>query len=198
MKTSVRRRLFHPNDIKTAGLTPVSPSAKSAPLPDVLSAIGHSCTQSHPLNLVTLLAASPFTGPAGTRSHSWSLSFAGSSGGSFGRSNMRRLASQEFNKYAEDDDVFGKPNGSCVCSFFILFYILVCHTIGWANYRMRTVVLEHPVQTLQLNTRLSNLETKILMRRICSLRYIHVLCNVLLLLSTIYHHRSMRAMQRMT
>jgi hypothetical protein len=61
MKTSVRRGLFHPNDIKTAGLTPVSPSAKSAPLPDVLSAIGHSRTQSHPLNLVTPLAASPFT-----------------------------------------------------------------------------------------------------------------------------------------
>jgi hypothetical protein len=203
MKTSVRRGLFHPNDIKTAGLTPVSPSAKSAPLPDMLSAIGHSRTQSHPLNLVTPLAASPFTGPAGTRSHSRSPSFAGSSGGSFGRSDVRRLASQEFNKYAEDDDedyddVFGKPNGSCACSFFILFYILVCHAIGWANYRMRTVVLEHPVQTLQLNTRLSNLETKILMRRIRSLRYVHVLCNVLLLLSTICHHRSMRAMRRMT
>ena len=161
MKTSVRRGLFHPNDIKTVGLAPVSPSAKSAPLPDVLNAIGHSRTQSHPLNPVTPLSASPFTGPAGTRSHSRSPSFAGSSSGSFGRSDVRRLASQEFNKYAEDDDedyddVFGKPNGSCACSFYLFIYILVCHAIGWANYRMRTVVLEHPVQTLQLNTRLSN------------------------------------------
>ena len=43
MKTLVRHGLFHPNDIKTTGLALVSPSAKSAPLPDVLNAIGHSC-----------------------------------------------------------------------------------------------------------------------------------------------------------
>ena len=84
MKTSVRRRLFHLNHIKTVGFAPVSPSAKSAPLPDVLNAIGHSRTQSHPLNPVTPLAASPFTGPAGMQSHLWSPSFTGSSSGSFG------------------------------------------------------------------------------------------------------------------
>ena len=36
-KTSVRRGLFHPNDIKTVGLAPISPSVKWAPLPDVLT-----------------------------------------------------------------------------------------------------------------------------------------------------------------
>lgn len=125
MKTSVRRGLFHPNDIKTVGLAPISPSAKSAPLPDVLNPTGHSRTQSHPLNIpVTPLSALPFTAPATARSHSRSPSFAGSSSGSFGRSEAQKLTNQEFNKYAEDDDedyddVFGKPNGSC--AFFILF-----------------------------------------------------------------------------
>ena len=119
MKTSVRRGLFHPNDIKTVGLAPVSPSAKSAPLPDALNAMGHSRAQSHPLNIpVSPLSASPFTAPTTARSHSRSPSYAGSSSGSFGRSEARRSTSQEFNKYAEDDDedyddVFGKPNGSC-------------------------------------------------------------------------------------
>jgi hypothetical protein len=142
MKTSVRRGLFHPNDIKTVGLAPVSPSAKSAPLPDGLNAIGHSRTQSHPMNNpVTPSSASPFTGPTSARSHSRSPSFVGSSNGSFGRSAVRRLASQEFNKYAEDDeedydDVFGKPNGSCA-SFFLF---LVCNAVGWANCWMLCVL----------------------------------------------------------
>jgi hypothetical protein len=132
MKTSVRRGLFHPNDIKTVGLALASPSAKSAPLPDALNAMGHSRTQSHP---VTPLSASPFTGPTNTRSHSRSPSFAGSSNGSLGRSDVRRLASQEFNKYAEDDDedyddVFGKTNGSCA---YPLFLILIWDVIGFAN-----------------------------------------------------------------
>ncbi len=130
MKTSVRRGLFHPNDIKTVGLAPVSPSARSAPLPDVLNASGHSRTQSHPLNPVTPLSASLFTAPTSARSHSRSPSFAGSSSGSLGRSEAQRLASQEFNKYAEDDeedydDVFGKPNGSCGC--FFLFRLGMGH-----------------------------------------------------------------------
>jgi hypothetical protein len=39
-----------------------------------------------------------------------------------GKSDARRLASSEFNKYAEDDDedyddIFGKPNGSCARLF---------------------------------------------------------------------------------
>ncbi|KAI0299616.1 hypothetical protein BC826DRAFT_932423 [Russula brevipes] len=133
MKTSVRRGLFHPNDIKTVGLASTSPGAKSAPLPDV-NGLGHCRAQSHPLNSGTPLSATPFTAPTSARSHSRSPSFAGSSSESFGKSDARRQATQEFNKYAEDDDedyddVFGKPNGSS---------------------------LEHPVQTLQLNTRLSN------------------------------------------
>ncbi|KAH9975588.1 hypothetical protein BJV77DRAFT_1054975 [Russula vinacea] len=90
MKTFVRHRLFHLNDIKPVGLVPISPSAKSVSLPNVLNAIGHSRT------------VAP-TEP-GTRSHSWSPSFASSSSGSLRRSDVRRLASQEFNKYAEDND----------------------------------------------------------------------------------------------
>jgi hypothetical protein len=125
MKTSVRRGLFHPDDIKTVGLALASPGAKSAPLPDV-SAPGHSRTQSHPLS--ALLPSTPsFTLPHRTRSHSRSPSFAGSSSGSFGKSEAQKLASREFNKYAEDDDedyddVFGKPNGSCAC---LDFYFVV-------------------------------------------------------------------------
>ena len=42
-----------------------------------------------------------------------------------------------------------------LCVLFSFIY-MVCHAIGWANYRMHIEVLEHPVQTLQLNTRLSN------------------------------------------
>ncbi|TDL22240.1 hypothetical protein BD410DRAFT_788970 [Rickenella mellea] len=65
------------------------------------------------------------------RSHSRSSSFAGS----FGRSDAQRVSSEnEFGKYTEDsdedyEDVFGKFNGAAA---------------------------EQPVQTLQLNTRLSN------------------------------------------
>ncbi|KAH9024811.1 kinase-like protein [Lactarius pseudohatsudake] len=137
MKTSVRRGLFHPDDIKTVGLAPPSPGPKTAPLPDIgmgRAPRGHS-RQLSPV-LPSSASASPFAAPPSlaVRSHSRSPSLAGSSGGSFGKSDARRMASSEFDKYAEDDDedyddVFGKPNGSS---------------------------LEHPVQTLQLNTRLSN------------------------------------------
>jgi hypothetical protein len=124
MKTSVRRGLFHPNDIKTVGLTPSSPGAKSAPLPDV-NGLGHARALSHPLNAVNPLSATPFTVSSRTRSHSRSPSFAGSSSGSIGKSDARRVATKEFNKYAEDDDedyddVFGKPNGSCEFSSFVV------------------------------------------------------------------------------
>ncbi|KAH8987236.1 hypothetical protein EDB86DRAFT_3065770 [Lactarius hatsudake] len=106
MKTSVRRGLFHPDDIKTprAALVGIGVAVCGAP-------------------------------SLAVRSHSRSPSLAGSSGGSFGKSDARRMASSEFDKYAEDDDedyddVFGKPNGSCAAGT--------------------------SVQTLQLNTRLSN------------------------------------------
>ena len=122
MKTSVRRGLFHPDDIKTVGLAPPSPGPKTAPLPDI--GVGRTPRQPSP-GLPASASASPFVAPLplSVRSHSHSPSLAGSSSGSIGKSDARRLASSEFNKYAEDDDedyddVFGKPNGSCACFFF--------------------------------------------------------------------------------
>jgi hypothetical protein len=122
MKTSVRRGLFHPDDIKTVGLAPPSPGPKTAPLPDI--GVGRAPRQQSP-GLPASASASPFIAPLplSVRSHSHSPSLAGSSSGSIGKSDARRLASSEFNKYAEDDDedyddVFGKPNGSCAGFFF--------------------------------------------------------------------------------
>lgn len=133
IKNSVRRGLFHPDDIKTVGLT-ASPPPMTAPLPGLQR---KSSRQN--INLTSASSASPF-GPSPAPAlvtHSRSASLAGSigSGGSFGRAEARRLQNQmEFGKYAEDDDdnyedVFGKVNGTAT---------------------------EHPMQTLQLNTRLSN------------------------------------------
>jgi hypothetical protein len=133
MKTSVRRGLFHPNDIKPVGLAPVSPSAKSVSLPDVLNAIGHSRTVA-PTEPGHPVVGIPFTGPTGTRSHSRSPSFAGSSSGSFGRSDVRRLASQEFNKYAEDDDedydVCSQSRMDLVRALFIYLHGMPCYQLG--------------------------------------------------------------------
>ncbi|EGN91709.1 hypothetical protein SERLA73DRAFT_173393 [Serpula lacrymans var. lacrymans S7.3] len=133
MKNSVRRGLFHPDDIKILGLAPSSPGPMSAPLP------GLSKKSSRPSLSPINPSGGPSIGPASAvRTHSRSSSFvgSGSSGsGSFGRSEAKRIASQpEFDKYAEEDDedyddVFGKPSGA---------------TMG------------QPIQTLQLNTRLSN------------------------------------------
>ncbi|KAG5646503.1 hypothetical protein DXG03_003268 [Asterophora parasitica] len=132
MKNSVRRGLFHPDDIKTFGLAPAGPGPLSAPLP----AISRKTSRSS-LNPITA-PLGPTFGPSSATpqgSHSRSPSFAApSNGGSFGRSEARRIQNESFGKYAEDDDedyedVFGKLNGS---------------TIG------------QPMQTLQLNTRLSN------------------------------------------
>lgn len=112
MKNSVRRGLFHPDDIKTLGIAPSSPGPMSAPLPSL------SRKPSRP----SLSPAGPNGPPAGSlRSHSRSSSFVGSgssSSGSFGRAEARRVASShEFNKYAEEDDedyddVFGKVSGA--------------------------------------------------------------------------------------
>ncbi|KAG1822659.1 uncharacterized protein BJ212DRAFT_1444950 [Suillus subaureus] len=112
------------------GLLSGSPGPISAPLPSL------SRKASRP-------SLSPISGmglpPTGSiRSHSRSSSFVGSgssASGSFGRVEAKRAASHaEFGKYAEDDDedyddIFGKPGGT---------------------------TLEQPMQTLQLNTRLSN------------------------------------------
>ncbi|KAL0576321.1 Protein kinase of the Mitotic Exit Network [Marasmius crinis-equi] len=143
LKNSVRRGLFHPDDIKTLGLGNVSPGPRTAPLPDLseditekpkrpgLSPIAGASFRRSPKN------PSP---PSLRGSHTRSFSFVstgsgGSGGGSMGRAEARRMMStSEFDKYAEDDDedyedVFGKPNGTAS---------------------------EHPIQALKLNTRLSN------------------------------------------
>jgi len=116
MKNSVRRGLFHPDDIKTVGLT-ASPAPMSAPL------LGLQRKSSRRgINVISGPSIPPF-GPSpalGLVTHSRSASLAGSigSGGSFGRAEARRLHNQaEFGKYAEDDDdnyedVFGKVNGT--------------------------------------------------------------------------------------
>ncbi|KAI6042650.1 hypothetical protein EDC04DRAFT_2657661 [Pisolithus marmoratus] len=127
MRNSVRPGLFHPDDIKVLGITPSSPGPKSAPLPGLSRKASRSS-----LNI----AGQNGPSPGHVRSHSRSSSFVGSNGsGSFGRSEAKRAASShEFDKYAEEDnedydDIFGKVNGN---------------------------ILEQPMQTLQLNTRLSN------------------------------------------
>ncbi|EKM49713.1 uncharacterized protein PHACADRAFT_214230 [Phanerochaete carnosa HHB-10118-sp] len=122
-KISVRRGLFHPDDIKIVGLMPTSPGPKTAPLP-VLS---HKPSRPS-LNPLSSGSSTP------SRGHQRSSSSVGSNGGSAGRAEARRLHSQsEFGKYTEDDDedyedIFDKVNGNST----------------------------HPMQTLQLNTRLSN------------------------------------------
>ncbi|KAH9950642.1 kinase-like protein [Amylocystis lapponica] len=130
LRNSFRRGLFHPDDIKTFGLSSSSPGPKTAPLPDL----------SHRRSRPSLNAIPPPStptapnGPVSAQPHARSASYVGSSSGSFGRSQARRIPSQHvFGKYAEDDDedyddVFGKANGTT----------------------------SHPIQTLQLNTRLSN------------------------------------------
>lgn len=152
MKNSVRRGLFHPDDIKTLGLASTGPGPLSAPLPKLAR------TSSRPaLSPITAPAAASFGPASATSPHinqPRSASLAGplGSGGSFGRAEARRLHNQtEFGKYTEDDeedyeDVFGKLNGTGES------YALV-------HRRCRlTAILatEHPMQTLQLNTRLSN------------------------------------------
>lgn len=113
LKTSSRRGLYHPDDIKTFGLGQISPGPKTAPLPEL------DRKPSRPSLSPRTSSPNASAGPSTSRpSHSRSSSFAGSPGGSLGRSEIKRLASQaEFDKYAEDDDedyddVFGKPNGN--------------------------------------------------------------------------------------
>ncbi len=122
MKNSVRRGLFHPNDIKTIGLQPPSPGPMTAPLP------GLAHRRSRPS--LSVMAVGSTSGPASARAHSRSSSFIGND--SFGREQARRLQ-KDLDKYADDEDedyedVFGKTNGTAA----------------------------HAMQTLQLNTRLSN------------------------------------------
>ncbi|KAF9468656.1 hypothetical protein BDZ94DRAFT_686290 [Collybia nuda] len=132
MKNSMRRGLFHPDDIKTVGLTSTTPGPLSAPLPTLMK------KASRP-SLSPIATPTSTFGPSsvGLATHSRSASLAAplGSGGSFGRTAGRSAQNHaEFGKYAEDDDenyedVFGKLNGTAT---------------------------EHTMQTLQLNTRLSN------------------------------------------
>ena len=124
MKNSVRRGLFHPNDIKTLGLQPPSPGPMTAPLP------GLAHRRSRPS--LSVIATGSTSGPSSARAHSRSSSFVGNE--SFGREQARRLQKDlDLDKYADDEDedyedVFGKTNGTAA----------------------------QAMQTLQLNTRLSN------------------------------------------
>ncbi|KAG6891524.1 hypothetical protein C0992_005059 [Termitomyces sp. T32_za158] len=151
MKNSVRRGLFHPDDIKTVGLAPSVPGPLSAPLPTLNRKPSRSA-----LNTVATPAGPSFSplsaGVQGSQSRSTSLT--PGSGGSFGHAEARRAQEQAFGKYAEDDDenyedVFGKLNGSCVyTSRFSMDATKVLNT--------QYPVIGQPMQTLQLNTRLSN------------------------------------------
>ncbi|KAF8513773.1 hypothetical protein JB92DRAFT_3083136 [Gautieria morchelliformis] len=94
MKNSLRRGLFHPNDIKTVGLGKIEPSPLTAPLP---------------LDQSKSMRATPIAS---------SHSRASSVGGSVGRSDARRaLSSSDFGRYTEGEDenyedVFAKSNGA--------------------------------------------------------------------------------------
>ncbi|TFK73191.1 Pkinase-domain-containing protein, partial [Pluteus cervinus] len=140
MKNHARKGLFHPDDIKTFGLGPTAPAPLSAPLPNKpsrasLNGLGmgsaaSSLRGSH--SRASSLAGALNGASAGSIGSSGSGG--GSGGGSFGRTADAWKNQGEFDKYAEVDDddyedVFGKPNTS---------------TSG------------PQLQTLQLNTRLSN------------------------------------------
>ncbi|KAI0075090.1 kinase-like protein [Panus rudis PR-1116 ss-1] len=144
MKNSVRKGLFHPNDIKTFGLAPSSPGPKTAPLPG----LSHRKSRPSLSPAITATISSPpahtrtssYTGPSSNGYNGPNNGFSAPANGSFGRSEARRLHSQpEFGKYAEDeeedyDDIFAKPaNGT------------TSQSMG----------------TLQLNTRLSNKSWKL-------------------------------------
>lgn len=123
MKNSVRRGLFHPDDIKIVDLANFSsPGPMSAPLP-------LSKKKSRPS--ISPIVAVP---ASGSRSpHIRSSSFVGSfsNSGSFGRSEAKKINSDEFEKYTETDDedyedVFGKLNGTSrlpILSSFVDLYL---------------------------------------------------------------------------
>ncbi|KZS90479.1 hypothetical protein SISNIDRAFT_475331 [Sistotremastrum niveocremeum HHB9708] len=139
IKNSSKRGLFHPSDIKTVGLTSDSSIPKSAP-PSSVSTVSSVSTPS--ILSTPSVASKPNETrrsppslqdlPSRPSSHSRSTSFAG---GSSTRSDGKRTPSQaELQRYTENEEedyeeIFGKPNAFSS---------------------------EQPMQTLQLNTRLSN------------------------------------------
>lgn len=135
MKNAVKRGLFHPSDIKTVGLGNISPSPSTAPLPILGPRRMPSKPSSSPVTTQSPL-------PPGISARSISqpyihnhtrTSSSTNRDGSLGRAGAESRMS-DFDKYAEDDDedyddIFGKANGNTT---------------------------DHTLQTLQLNTRLSN------------------------------------------
>ena len=112
MKNNVRRGLFHPDDIKTIGLSNTASGPLSAPLP------GLSRKPSRP-SISPLGSLGPSSASSYSHSRSGSLTTPAGSSGSFGYAEAKKLQNQtEFGKYTEDDeedyeDVFGKPNATC-------------------------------------------------------------------------------------
>lgn len=99
-KSSLRKGIFHPDQIRTVGLGPVEPSPSSAPL------LSEKSKAKRP-------------GLAPLASSSSSHSRASSMSGSFGRSELRRTlsSSSDLERYTEAEnedyeDVFVKPNGT--------------------------------------------------------------------------------------
>ncbi|PCH40431.1 kinase-like protein [Wolfiporia cocos MD-104 SS10] len=128
-RNAIHRGLFHPNDIKNFGIRLQPPGSSSAP------PTGLSHRRSRPtLSPIAPSRAAMPAEPSPARAHSRSSSSLGPASKSFGQIESRHNPSQpEFGKYAEDDeedydDIFGKVNGAT----------------------------SQPMQTLQLNTRLSN------------------------------------------
>ena len=133
MKNSVRRGLFHPDDIKTIGLVAsVGPGPLSAPLP--------SLTRKPSRASISPLGS---FGPASGSQHIRSGSLAsapGSGSGSFGRVEAKKAQNQaEFGKYTEDEeedyeDVFGKPNATCELSFSCMAFWTSADDDGFESY----------------------------------------------------------------
>jgi len=106
MKNPVRKGLFHPDDIKTVGIT-APPGPFSAPVPDLSRKLSRPSLR--------------FTMNGNMNTH---RSTGSGSGGSMGRTDAKKIQNnalnsdlEKFDKYAEEDDedyedVFGKPNGT--------------------------------------------------------------------------------------
>jgi hypothetical protein len=131
MKNATKKGILHPSDIKTVGIS----STNSSPTltPTSLPSGGSLRLARRPSGPSPIAAPTTSAHPGRSLSHSRSSSLLNKSG-SFGRSDFKRSYSQtELERYTEPEDedydeIFGKPNGS----------------------------MSGPMQTLQLNTRLSN------------------------------------------
>lgn len=118
-----RRGLFHPDDIKTIGLSVTSTGPKSAPLPALSRKSSRPSISPHGTLAQTsgagaLTHVSSTSNPASAPGHTRSGSFASNS---YGIAEFKKQRA-EFGKYTEDDeedydDVFAKPSNTCRCSF---------------------------------------------------------------------------------